>query len=369
MNLNLSDEEKQVIGGLTYAPAVSITMPFETIMSLKSDLEHKLKLVGEKVKKELLSIYPEDKAMPVIYKLQHLIGGINYNTRKKSLAIFVSPVVEKMFYLDIPLHERIIIDESFEIRDLVYSKKQTMEYLLLLLSAESSKMYLGNCTRFMLIKYNVPANIQAYERDMPEKVANFSEPAKHQELLLDQFLHHMDQGLSLILKAYPLPVFVLGAEKVLGHFKKITHNEKCIVEYVHGNYVNATEARIREIMQPYIADWKKVKGHDILNQIEQAGHDHKLVYGMKDVWASAYHKNGRLLVVEKDFVYPAHLGGHPETIYRESQPDQHPFYIKDAVDDAMEKVLENGGDVEFVENGLLKDYQHIVLIQFFNQYV
>jgi hypothetical protein len=40
-------------------------------------------------------------------------------------------------------------------------------------------------------------------------------------------------------------------------------------------------------------------------------------------------------------------------------------YIKDAVDDVMEKVLETGGDVEFVDEGMLKDYDHIALVQYY----
>ena len=39
-----------------------------------------------------------------------------------------------------------------------------------------------------------------------------------------------------------------------------------------------------------------------------------------------------------------------------------PFYIKNAVDEVIDKVLENGGDVEFVDDNLLKNYQHIALI-------
>jgi hypothetical protein len=35
------------------------------------------------------------------------------------------------------------------------------------------------------------------------------------------------------------------------------------------------------------------------------------------------------------------------------------------VDDVIEKVLENGGDVEFVDEGVLKDYHHIALILFY----
>jgi hypothetical protein len=39
-------------------------------------------------------------------------------------------------------------------------------------------------------------------------------------------------------------------------------------------------------------------------------------------------------------------------------------YIRDAVDDIIEKVLEYGGDVEFVDSGLLKQYDRIALVQY-----
>jgi hypothetical protein len=72
-----------------------------------------------------------------------------------------------------------------------------------------------------------------------------------------------------------------------------------------------------------------------------------------------------LLLVEKDFIYPAHQGAEPDSVYKEDLNMNNPFYIKDAVDDVMEKVLAAGGDVEFVSNGALKDYGHIALIRFY----
>ena len=35
------------------------------------------------------------------------------------------------------------------------------------------------------------------------------------------------------------------------------------------------------------------------------------------------------------------------------------------MDDVMEKVLENGRDVEFVDKDVLKDYQHIAFVQYY----
>jgi len=358
-------EEKAVMEAIKYLPAISIIQPFEPKMSLKTELEYRLKRVLEKVEKELMANYPVHTAVPVLVKLQNLIHQLNYNTHKKSIAIFVSPLIEKVYYLDIRVEERIVIDESFEIRDLVYSKKQNIQYLVLLLSAEHSKMYLGNCSKLVLIKSNAPDSVYAYKNDIAERVGNFSDPDKRKEILLDKFLHHMDEGLSIILKAYNLPVFVMGTERVLGHFKKITRNSEKLVQFIHGNFNEATEAEIRRALQPYISNWRKIKEQDLLRQLETAMNHKKLVAGINEAWSSAVHKNSRLLVVEKDFVYPAYTVSNAGTISPQDINASNPFYIKDAVDDVMEKVLQNGGDVEFFENGVLKDYERIALIQYY----
>jgi hypothetical protein len=358
-------DENVVIGAQHYLPAVSIVLPFEPMMSLKSELEYKLKRALEKIETELMANYPVEKAMPVLLKLQHLIYNLNYNTHKKSIAIFVSPLVEKVYYLDIPVEEKIMVDESFEIRDLVYSKKQNIQYLVLVLSAEKSKMFLGNCSKFMLIKSNVPDNIFAYKNDIAERVANFSDPTKRKEILLDKFLRHMDDDLSIILKAYNFPVFVMGPEKVLGHFKKISRSSEKLVEFIHGNYNDSTEPEIRKALDPYIKDWKKVKQQNLMQELTRAIDDEKVALGIHGVWQAAQNKNAKLLIVEKDFMYSAEHGAEPDKIYKLNSITHNPFYIKDAVDDVMEKVLQNGGDVEFVDNGLLHDYGRIALLKFY----
>lgn len=365
MKAHFSKEEQEVIGAVRYQPEVSIIMPFEPVMSLKSELHYQLKIATEKVESQLLANYPREKAMPVIVRLQNLIRLLDFNTRKKGLAIFVSPITEKVFYLDIPVNEKIIIGESFEIRDLVYCKKELVQYLVLLLSGESSKIYVGDSLKFSLIKSDLPQNVHAYERDMPEKSGNFSDAGEHKEIVLDNFLHHLDQGLTLILKAYPLPVFVTGPEKVLGYFKKITKNGKSLVEFIPGNYLEASETEIREVMKPYLNDWREIKERAALLQLDQAMSEKKLEFGIKEVWKAATHKNCRLLLVEKDFMYPAHLGSEADSIYKEDGGPDNPFYIKDAVDDIMEKVLTAGGDIEFVDNETLKEYGHIALIRYY----
>lgn len=365
MKTALSPEVREVIESIHYRPAISIVMPFEPKISAKAELIQQLKFAIDKVDREVRENYQDELAELVIQKLKKIIKTLNFNTYKKSIAIYVSPVFEKVLYLDIPMEQKVMVDGSFEVRDLLQAKKELHKYMVLVLSGKWSKVYLGDYSAFTKVTANVADNIAAFENDSPERVTNFSDPSYKKEVLLNKFLHYTDEGLKFLLQAYPLPVFVLGAKRVLGHFKALTKNEKSIISYIHGNYEEASEAGLNKALEPYISDWKMVKMEDLRHQIEKAGDAGKLVRGMTDVWKSASHRKGRLLIVEKDFIYTAEQGASEDVIYKPGEPYNKFSYIKDAVDDVIEKVLEYGGDVEFVDKGMLSKYGHIALIQYY----
>jgi len=359
-------EEQQVLNVLKYQPAVSIILPFEPKMSIKAELEYALKLACQQVEKELRASYPDEQAMPVLEKLKTLIRNLDYSTYKKSIALFVSPLIEKVLYLDIAVDRKILVDESFEIRDLVYSKKELHKYLVLVLSSERSRIYLGNTSTFMQLAANRPQHLAAFRNDPGERVANFSDPADRKEIMLDKFLRYVDGGLDIILKAYSLPLFVMGTDRTLGHFKKITRHGNNISGFIHGNYDEAGEAVVREVIAPYVADWKKVIAHYLLLKLDTALGAHKLALGIRDVWKQASVGKGRLLVVEKNYMVAARHGEADELFIEEELPmGGNSLLLKDAVDHVIEKVLAAGGDVEFVEKGMLNDYEHIALIEYY----
>jgi len=365
MNPIVTPEIREVIEAVHYLPAVSIIIPFEPKMSLKTELAHSLKTAADKVEQELHENYPDEMGVLVMQKLRAIIKDLNFNTHKKSIAIYVSPVFEKVLYLDIAVEEKIIVDESFEIRDLVYSKKQLHKYLVLILSGKESRMYIGNSTTFVRIVSNTPETVYAYINEIPGKVANFSDMADRKEIVMEKFLHQIDNALDIILNAYRLPLFVLGTERISGHFKKITKHGGAVIAYVHGNFEEASLKQLKEILEPYITDWKKVEERDLLNQLEDAAGKKKLAIGMRDVWREAMLHKGRLLVVEKNFMYAALHGSNEEVIYKAVEPYNKFSYIKDAVDDVIEKVLGNGGDVEFVDKDVLRDYHHIAMVKYY----
>ncbi|MCW3092016.1 MAG: hypothetical protein JWP81_3085 [Ferruginibacter sp.] len=363
MNTVAASEIREIMEASHYRPAVSIIMPFEPKMKLKRELTASLERAVNKVEQVLQEHYPGEVAMFVMQKLKLIVNELNFNTHKNSIAIYVSPVFEKILYLDIAVEEKIIVDGSFAIRDLVYNKKQSRKYLVLSLSGKKMHIYLGDSGSLVRIVSNTPELVYAYINDAPQRVANFSDPSERKETVMDKFLQHIDNSLAIILNAYRLPLFVLAPEKILGHFKKLTKHREAVIEFVPGDYEQTPTEQLKEALNPYIEDWKKVKQRDLLNQIETAAGKKKLSAGIRNVWDEAMARKGRLLVVEKSYIPQS--GTSDEIINKAMKSYNAHSYIKDEVDDIIEKVLENGGDVEFVDDGLLKNYQKIALVQYY----
>jgi hypothetical protein len=361
----INPEIKELLDVVDYRPAVTIILPFEPKMNLSSELSYSLKIAADKVEREIMSNYPPDAGLLVMQKLRTLIKGLNFNTHKKSIAIYVSPLFQKVLYLDMPVEEKILVDDSFEIRDLVYAKKQLHKYLVLSLSYNECQMYVGDTTNLIKIVANSGLSALDFGNDLPERVGNFSDISERKEILMDKFLHHIDNNLDIVLNAYHLPLFVTGTKRITGHFKKLTKHAGAVVNYIHGNYETATPAALKVILEPYINDWIAVMHKDLLNRLEDAFAKNKLAAGMQNVWREAMNNKGRLLVVEKDFTYPAVHGSNENEIMIPAAPYNRFSYIHDAVDKVIEKVIENGGDVEFVDKDRLKDYDHIALIQYY----
>ncbi|MEK7224759.1 MAG: hypothetical protein AAB221_03660 [Bacteroidota bacterium] len=365
MKQQLMPELQEILEAVHYRPAISIIMPFEPKISLKSELPHSLKIAADKIEKEITANYPPDTGRLVMQKLRTIMKELNLNTHKKSIAIYVSPLFQKVLYLDIPVEERIMVADSFEIRDLVYAKTQLHKYLVLSLSYNRFRMYVGDSTSFTTITPGPDKSASDFANDIPERVANFSDAPERKEVLMEKFLRHIDNELDIIFHTYRLPLFVIGTKRIAGHFKKMTRHGDAVLNYIHGNYDTASPAELKDLLEPGINEWGAARNKALLNQIDEARGKERLVAGMKNVWREAMNNKNRLLIVEKDYTYPALHGDKENLIYEAKEPYNKFSYIRDAVDKVIEKVLETGGDVEFVDKDLLKKYDHIVLIQYY----
>jgi len=353
MNESITADFAELIPVTNYGPAVSLIMPFDPKMSHKGDIVHRLKCAADKVVKQLWSDYPQQVATLVAGKLKKLLSDLNYSTHKKSIAVYVSPVFEKVFYLDMEVEPTVSVSNEFAIQELLQSRKILQDYLVLVLGGKQCRIFSGSQGKLRKIVADAAETVYAYVNEVPEKVANFSDTGKRRENVMEKFLRHMDNSLSLILNANPLPVFILGSERTAGHFKSLTKNKAAIIDYVFGNYEHASPESILETITPYLEGWENVRQTAILHRMEEAAGNRHLSAGMNEVFEQACLHKGKLLLLEKDFDYS-----------QVSRPVFTGFpLVKNVVEETIEKVLESGGEVDFVEPGMLKKYDHIAMIQ------
>lgn len=343
--LPAADEKKR------HWPAVSIIMPFEPVIQRKDDIMQRLQKAVKKVEWEMGTGYDEDLADLVMLKLRMIIKNLNFSTFKKSLAIYVSPVFEKVMYLNIPVKETIRVNESFFIRDIIHSKKDTPAFFVLVLGEKWSSLYEGNMTKLVKVKSNGAGNTPGV------KHTPAAGKAKDDDILfVKEFLQYTDEGLTIMLSAIPLPVLVVGNKKVLNYFKSLTHNGESIVEYIETSHGKAAEDTLSYIIQPFVADWDKIKVKHLYHQLEKATTEGMLVSGIEAVQQSISQGRGRLLVVGKSVIYHAEIPG-PASGRRFNKFS----CVRHTIDDIIEKVLVSGGDIEMVEDDVLGGQQMVLV--------
>jgi len=357
--MSFTAEELRIINTGKNQPSVSIVMPV-----FPGDINYRIRQAERQVHKALSKAYPEDVVKAIATRLQAVIDGIDMSLLKKSLAIYISPQFSELFHLDIAVDEKIAINQSFKIRDLVYARQESVQFLVVLLSSCQARILLIDSGRISSIPGDIAPDITAEENDIAAKVGNFSDPEKRKEILLDKFLHRVDERLSAILNRNPLPVFIVGAKRETGHFAGITHNGGQIASTIHGSYNDIPDHELTDLLKPYIKNWKQSKETALLQQLEDAQSLSLVDFGIHMVWKTANEKNARLLVVEKTYQYPAEYVT-PAVIRQNPASSENTLFVKDAVDDVIEKVISDGGDVRFVDAGVLSKYLHIALIRYF----
>jgi hypothetical protein len=364
MNSTTLPRINKVIDAGLNQPAINIILPFEPKMSPKSEIVSQIKLALEKVQEKVFTNHKDDLCALVMHKLRNLINNLNFSTYKQSIAIYVSPVFEKVLYLDIPVEPKVTINEPFDIRNLIVAKKTTRQYLILLLNEYCSNIYLGKDLKLTKIKANMPSNNIHLKGNAHRQQSLFANRGTPVEESLDKIVSSADQGLTALLQAYPLPVFVLGSRKILNYFKATTINKKRVLEYDHLGSETVSEGQLIGMMTPRINNWDGIQTKYLQQQLNIAMTSNKLAIGIGNVWKIASEGKGRLLVVEGNYRYAAQLLENEDGLYTSKETYQEYSHVRDAVDNIIEIVLENGGDVEFTDKSLPPGFKHIALIQY-----
>ncbi len=274
-----------------------------------------------------------------------------------SVIIFLSPQREEILLLPFELKNRVVVDDTFEIRPLLRAVNRSFQYDVIVLSKKKTAFYNGYQRMLKKVDHErLPEGVGYY---MDNFIGMNIDPSKAETEALKLYVHDIDHFIRTYTEMHT-PLIVMGDEKLVSCFKNKSRQPGKILAVIKGSYDNertsAIAKKINEELEAYIRERDKKLLSGIRPDIDRMNY----VSGIQEAWTVAAMKEARVLLVEQGYEVEGYSinGGLFLTL---SKPEEGGYnYHADAVDDLAEMVLLQGGEVYFVTPGMLEQYDRIV---------
>lgn len=351
-------------------PCVSVIIPKPGTSANSTVDKLEVKKALRKAKELVLTKYGDDaQGAELINRLMELSETIDYSHINEGLGFFVSPKVSCLIEFPFLVKERVIINNNFEIRDVLYLEETMINYYVLLVNEKEIKLFKGcGDTLYMIKDENFPMKLvddyeythtslgssHGYALKSSEKDKSI---VKEQRFMAN--IKHADQKLpAYILENIPL--IISGDSKDLGYFKKVSVHNHHVAGKIAGNYVHENVQTLGRFSFEKIKEFLKSEEEKMLERLNDSIGKKLAATGIIDVWKAAKEGKGLILLVEKDFSLPVTAGKETPSFFSAEFGELK--MNDDAIDDIVETVIEKKGKVVIFENGKLDRFDGIAMI-------
>ena len=361
----MNRHDVQLLQSITGYPALTITLPtHRTSPDNRQDPIRVKNLVSE-ASDRLLQEFSKREIDPLLGRLETLAAEVDYRYALDGLAMFVNQDFAHKYYLPFTLPERVVVDQSFLTRDLVFALNRTPRYWVLVLSEQPTRLYEG--TRDTLVEvtgegfpmtHEGPGGATALPGGFGVNVSAIRDE-RHR-----QFFRAVDSALGAYLADDPLPLAVVGVDRYQAFFDELSAHKDAVVARLNGSHDKTSPAELAKLVWPLVEAGLAAERQGYLAVLEQAVGEQRVAATVGEVWRLAHEGRGRLLLVEENFHAAGQLDETGTHLLPVDDPggSTAPGLIEDAVDDIIETVLSKGGKVRFMPDGQLEAFQRIALV-------
>lgn len=358
----MNRHEILMLQSITEYPALSITLPtHRTSPDNKQDPIRVKNLVKEATER-LQSEFNKRELSSLLTRLDALTNDIDYTYALDGLAMFVNANAAYKFYLPFSIPERVVVDETFYTRNLVFAMNRTPRYWVLALSDNATRLYEGTHADLAQVEtdgFPLSHEGPGAQQTLPGGVG-VNRSAIRDEFDR-QFFRRVDETLKPFLQDDPLPLIVVGVDRNLAFFNEVTNHADAILATLQGAHDKTSPHELSKLVWPLVQEKLAEQRAQVFEELDKAVSEQKFVSGAGEAWRLAREGRGKLLVVEQDYHFPARVD-ETGMFLTPTEDTTDADVVDDAVDEIIETVLSKGGRVRFVENGTLDAHQRIALI-------
>ena len=297
----------------------------------------------------------------LVKNLNRLVNRVDWNHSLEGLALFASRDVAMAVQLPFRPRARVAIDETFATRDLVFSLNRSPRYRVLVLTEKPTRLFEG--TTNVLTEYRAKPFPMVHTGPggasrLPGGQGINRSAARDEAHR--QFFRKVDGALAAVQKDDHLPVVLVGVDRHVAFYEEVTKDPDAIIGVVPGSHDNPNPTALGRLVWPVFKSGAALKRTRALARLHEAVSANRYASGIDQVWRAAFEKRCQTLLVETGFEHPADLS--PEGDRLLSYSGRGPAALDDAVDEVIEQVIADGGEVFFYDPGVLDLHQQIAAV-------
>lgn len=352
----------RLLQAVRHYPSVTITLPtHRTSPDNKQDPIRVKNLVTEATNR-LLGEFARREVEPILSRLEALVNDIDYRYTLDGLALFVNRDIGRMFMLPFTLPERVVVDETFWTRGLVFALNRTPRYWVLALSEQPTRLFEGVREHLQEITdegFPMTHTGPGGERGLPD------DPAVNRSAYRDerhrQFFRQVSAALTPFITDDPLPLALVGVDRYLAFFREVSPHASAVITTLTGNHDTTPAHELGKLVWPLVEQNLAIRRAEALKALDAAVGAQKYASTLGEVWRFAHEGRVDVLLVEEDYHQAVQVASDGMTLTPVDDPAL-PGVLDDAVDEIIAVVLDKGGRVVFVDNGALPQHQRIATI-------
>jgi hypothetical protein len=342
-------------------PAISLLAPtHRTAPANKRDRIVVKNLLAEGLKR-VHGAFNKREVGPLVRNLKKLVNRVDWKHTLDGLALFASRDVATAIDLPFRVRPRVVIDATFATRDLVYTLNRAPRYRVLVLTEKPTRLF--DATTNVLTEFATKPFPMVHKGPGGASKLPGGQGINRSAVRDEshrQFFRKVDEALDSLQKEDHLPVVVVGVDRYLAFYQEIAKDPNAIVGFVAGSHDDLNPSALGKLVWPVFKSGSTLKRTRGLVRLDEAVSVNRHASGMHQVWRAAYEKRCQILLIETGFEYRADLAPDGDRLL--PYTGRGAASLDDAVDELIERVLADGGEVFFYDAGALDVHQKIAAV-------
>lgn len=338
---------------------ITITMPTHRIGPDYSRDPLELKNLIDQAEKTLYEYIEKRKVWPISENLREAQNSIDHSHNLDSLVLYANEHFSSVIKLPVELPSEVMIGLDFDLRPLYKSRQQNQRYFIITVSKQKIRL---------IEAFNDKVVDEIETQDFPfERTPQYTvnnRKKKAADIFVDnmekEFYNDADKSFRKYYLENPLPVILAGDTKSVSYYEQMMDDTCPVIARVAGSFDNTKLHEIVEAVNPALLEYRENKHREYLEAIDKGASAGLLTTGLEEIMQTALDANAAALFLENSMSVEGIVNRDGIKIFDENNQE---IMTHDILHLLIWNVNKSGGEIVFMEDGSLAEYDGIVLIR------